>query len=88
MPAGKGFRGQNQRSGQKDSAEKMDGRYPETIRMLVDSYADLTPELQKAARFMVEHPADIGLNSMRAVAREAGVKPATVSRLSKTLGFE
>jgi DNA-binding MurR/RpiR family transcriptional regulator len=66
----------------------MDSRYPETIRMLVDSYTDLTPELQKAARFMVEHPADIGLNSMRAVAREAGVKPATVSRLSKTLGFD
>jgi len=36
---------------------------------------------------MVEHPEEIGLNSMRHVAREAGVKPATITRLTKTLGF-
>ncbi|MDJ0792897.1 MAG: MurR/RpiR family transcriptional regulator [Woeseiaceae bacterium] len=62
--------------------------YPETIRLLIESFSDLTPELQKAAKFMVEHPEEVGLNSMRKVAKEAGVKPATVSRLSKTLGFE
>ncbi len=62
--------------------------YPETIRLLIESFSDLTPELQKAAKFMIEHPEEVGLNSMRRVAREAGVKPATVSRLSKTLGFD
>lgn len=36
---------------------------------------------------MVEHPEEIGLNSMRGVAREAGVKPATITRLTRTLGF-
>jgi len=36
---------------------------------------------------MVEHPEEIGLSSMRSVAREAGVKPATITRLTKTLGF-
>ena len=46
----------------------MDNRYPDTIRLLVDSYPKLTPELRKAARFMVEHPEEIGLNSMRSVA--------------------
>ncbi|MEL7185169.1 MAG: MurR/RpiR family transcriptional regulator [Pseudomonadota bacterium] len=65
----------------------MESRYPDTIRLLVDSYPRLTPELQKAARFMVENPEEVGLNSMRTVAREAGVKPATISRLTKTLGF-
>ena len=65
----------------------MDNRYPDTIRLLVDSYPKLTPQLQRAARFMVEHPEEIGLNSMRSVAREAGVKPATITRLTKTLGF-
>ena len=65
----------------------MNRRYPDTIRLLVDSYPKLTPQLQKAARFMVEHPEEIGLNSMRHVAREAGVKPATITRLTKTLGF-
>ena len=65
----------------------MDKQYPETIRLLVDSYPKLTPQLQKAARFMMEHPEEIGLNSMRSVAREAGVKPATITRLTKMLGF-
>ncbi len=62
--------------------------YPDTIRLLVESFGDLTPELQKAAKFMIEHPEEVGLNSMRQVAKEAGVKPATVSRLSKSLGFD
>ncbi len=65
----------------------MESRYPETIRRLVDSFPTLTPELQKAARFMVEHPSEVGLNSMRNIARDAGVKPATISRLTKVLGF-
>ena len=65
----------------------MDARYTDTIRLLVNSFSTLSPELQKAARYMVENPEEIGLNSMRTVANDAGVKPATVSRLSKTLGF-
>jgi DNA-binding MurR/RpiR family transcriptional regulator len=66
----------------------MNLQYPDTIRLIVDSFSDLTPELQKAARFMLENPEEVGLNSMRSVAKGAGVKPATVSRLSKTLGFD
>lgn len=66
----------------------MRARYSDTIRLLVETFSSLTPELQKAARYMVENPEEIGLNSMRTVAKEAGVKPATISRLSKSLGFE
>ena len=65
----------------------MDTRYPDTIRLLVDSYPKLTPQLQRAARFMVEHPEEVGLNSMRRLAKDAGVKPATITRLTKILGF-
>jgi DNA-binding MurR/RpiR family transcriptional regulator len=66
----------------------MNIRYPDTIRLLVDSYPKLTPQLQRAARFMVEHPGEVGLNSMRRVAKDAGVKPATITRLTKILGFQ
>jgi len=65
----------------------MQSRHADIVRLLIDSYSTLTPELQKAAQFMVENPEEIGLNSMRAVAGRAGVKPATISRLSKSLGF-
>jgi DNA-binding MurR/RpiR family transcriptional regulator len=66
----------------------MDLRYTDAVRLIVESFSDLTPELRKAAKFMLENPEEVGLNSMRTVAKGAGVKPATVSRLSKTLGFE
>ena len=66
----------------------MNTRYPDAVRLIVESFSDLTPELQKAAKFILENPEEVGLNSMRTVAKDAGVKPATVSRLSKTLGFE
>ena len=65
----------------------MENSYQQTIRRLSASFSGLTPQLQAAARYIVEHPEDVGLNSMRAVARAAGVNPATVSRLSKALGF-
>jgi DNA-binding MurR/RpiR family transcriptional regulator len=65
----------------------MSAVYSTTIRKLVDAYEELTPELQKAARYMIDHPDDVGLNSMRTIAGAADVKPATISRLSKELGF-
>lgn len=65
----------------------MDHSYPEIIRRLADSYPTLPPQLQAAARYILEHPEDVGLTSMRSVAREAGVKPATITRLSKALGL-
>ena len=65
----------------------MSHEYSETVRRLVDAFSTLTPELQKAAKFILDHPEDVGLYSMRTVAKGAGVKPATVSRLSKSLGY-
>ncbi len=62
--------------------------YSDTVRKLVDSFSGLTPELQKAAKYILENPEDVGLHSMRTLARGAGVKPATISRLSKSLGFD
>ena len=66
----------------------MTRQYTNTIRLIVDAFSGLTPELQKAAKYILENPEDVGLNSMRTIARGAGVKPATVSRLSKKLGFD
>lgn len=65
----------------------MDNPYSDIITLLINAYPRLTPELQKAAGFMVKHPEEVGLNSMRCVASAAGVKPATITRLTKALGF-
>lgn len=47
----------------------------------------LSPQLRIAARHMVANPEDVALNSMRALAIEAGVKPPTMVRLAQALGF-
>ena len=58
------------------------------LTQLIDSHFEaLSPELQRAARWVREHPAELGLQSLRASARAAGVAPATLSRLSHALGL-
>lgn len=47
----------------------------------------LPPQLQAAARFVLDHPDDVALLSMREQARRAGVPPVTMTRLARQLGF-
>lgn len=62
---------------------------PRDITRLIDRQFDaLSPELQRAARWAQQHPTELGLQSMRASAKRAGVAPATMTRLAQTLGFE
>ena len=48
----------------------------------------LSPEAQKAATFMLEHPMEIGVSTVREIAAAAQVKPNTLVRLARVLGFE
>lgn len=43
--------------------------------------------MQKAAGFIMDHPSEVALLSMREQARKAGVPPATMTRLAQRLGF-
>ena len=65
---------------------------PESIRQVIDSrYESLSPELQRAARWVLRHGTALALHSMRDSARAAGVTPATMTRLARRLelaGFE
>ncbi|MGQ3075055.1 MAG: MurR/RpiR family transcriptional regulator [Ferrovibrionaceae bacterium] len=56
----------------------------ETLTALFD---DLPQQLQAGARWVLDHPADVALLSMRDQARRAGVPPVTLTRLAKRLGF-
>ncbi|MEM7171034.1 MAG: MurR/RpiR family transcriptional regulator [Pseudomonadota bacterium] len=49
---------------------------------------DLTPELRKAAAYVLENPNDVGVSSIRQMASAARVKPNTFVRMARTLGFE
>jgi DNA-binding MurR/RpiR family transcriptional regulator len=55
---------------------------------MAEAFDDLTPQLQAAARHLLDHPNGIAVSSMRQVAEEAGVQPNTLVRLARVLGFD
>jgi DNA-binding MurR/RpiR family transcriptional regulator len=55
---------------------------------IVEAFDVLPPQLQTAARYMLDRPDDVALLSMREQARRAGVPPATMTRLAKRLGLD
>jgi DNA-binding MurR/RpiR family transcriptional regulator len=57
-------------------------------RPIVEAFEALSPQLQTAARYVLDRPDDVALLSMREQARRAGVPPATMTRLAKRLGLE
>jgi len=54
---------------------------------LQEKLEHLPPELQRAARWVAAHPAEVGLWSMRRQAQALGVAPATMLRLARAVGF-
>lgn len=54
---------------------------------IIERFDDMSEQLQQAARHILEHPQEVALVSMRELARNAGVQPSTMTRLSKFLGF-
>ena len=58
------------------------------LTQLRADFPTLSAQFQSGARYLLDHPHDIALHSMRKVAANAGVQPATLVRLSQSLGFE
>ncbi|GAB3450380.1 MurR/RpiR family transcriptional regulator [Insolitispirillum peregrinum] len=55
---------------------------------LQQAYDSLSPQLRQGARYLLAHPEEVALTSMRRLAAHAGVKPSTMVRLARALGFE
>ncbi|PSL22029.1 RpiR family transcriptional regulator [Shimia abyssi] len=58
------------------------------LSRLSDEWDDLTPEAQKVARYVLENPRDVGVSTVREIAEAAQVKPNTVVRMARQVGFE
>jgi DNA-binding MurR/RpiR family transcriptional regulator len=58
-----------------------------TKQKILDHFDQLSPTLQAAARFVVDHPNEVVLASMRTLAERAHTQPATLVRLAQQLGF-
>lgn len=55
---------------------------------LVADFDVLSGQLRQAARYVLDHPREVALLSMRKQAREAGVQPATMTRLAQRIGLD
>ncbi len=55
---------------------------------IIEAFNSLPAQLKLAARYVLDHPHDVALLSMREQARRANVTPATMTRLAQQLGLE
>ncbi len=58
------------------------------LERLTEEWDALTPEAQKAARYVLENPNDVGVSTVREIAEAANVKPNTFVRMARQVGFE
>ena len=59
----------------------------QVLDRLTDEWDALTPEAQKAARYVLENPTDVGVSTVREIAEAANVKPNTFVRMARQVGF-
>ncbi|HJV60426.1 MAG TPA: MurR/RpiR family transcriptional regulator [Albitalea sp.] len=57
-------------------------------QQILERFSTLSPKLQAAARFVVDHPNEVVIGSMRSLAERAGAQPATLVRLAQQLGYD
>src|ERR1700739_1344981 len=55
---------------------------------IIKTFDHMPAQLQAGARYVLDRPRDVALLSMREQARQAGVQPATMTRLAQRLGME
>ncbi|MEO1142994.1 MAG: MurR/RpiR family transcriptional regulator [Pseudomonadota bacterium] len=58
------------------------------LEELTKNLESLSPELRKAAAYVLENRQDVGISSIREIADAAGVKPNTFMRMAREIGFD
>ena len=54
---------------------------------LAESLLEMSPQLRKAAQYVLDNPNDIGVSSIREIAEAAEVTPNTMVRMARAVGF-
>ena len=60
----------------------------EVIERLLAEFDELPAQLQLCARYIIDHPHEVGLQSMRTLAGNAEVHPNSFVRLARHFGFD
>lgn len=61
---------------------------PEVLAQLLERLPSLSPQLRKAARYVLDHPSEVGVSSISRLAEAAGVKPNTLVRMARAVGYD
>ena len=62
--------------------------YDELRTAITDRYAALPRQLRRVAEMALEHPHDLALKTVAALAGDAGVQPSTLVRFANAMGFD
>lgn len=60
----------------------------ELNKTILDLLPDMSRQISQAGRYVMDHPDEVLILSMRDLASHAGVAPTTLLRMSQALGFE
>ena len=67
-------------------------RAPRDLRELreaiVERHDDLSPRLRQVAAYVLDHPNDMGLETLAVIADRCGVQASTIVRFAKAFGYE
>lgn len=58
------------------------------LERLLESLPGLSPQLRKAAEYVLDNPNHVGVGSIREIAAAAAVKPNTLVRMARAAGFD
>ena len=68
--------------------ENFTNRTDDLLEELGGQLDQLTPQLRKAASYILENPNEVGISSIRELADAAEVKPNSLVRMARTIGFD
>lgn len=71
-----------------DAATKPPTNPGPILQSLTDALDGLSPQVRQAATYVLDHPGEIAVSSMRALAEAADVKPNTLVRMARAVGFD
>lgn len=58
------------------------------LTALAAALDEMSPQVERAAAYVLDNPGEIAVNSMRTLADAAGVKPNTLVRMARAVGFD
>jgi DNA-binding MurR/RpiR family transcriptional regulator len=62
--------------------------FDELKDVIAENYPTLSRQLQKIARFVLEYPEDMALETVAVIAKRATVQPSSMIRFAQALGFD